>query len=294
MRIAVCLGVKDEVELIGIAVAHLRRIGVDHVIACDAGSRDGTRQILDRLAAEPWLELMPIDDLDPGAEEGLDARVMERARAAGADWLLFLDADEFPLPAGGTLKSVAALAGADALEVRRYNVPLGPEGPLFQSHDGETPAGSVLLFVPPGDRAQIRSGIRADRLRPWIQGIPDPKVMVRLSSVQGVAEGGHGALGGDGLRRKAEVPQDLVIAHVPFSSPGRFARKVENMRRLVGAVGHLWGPDSAWHWRRWLDNIDDHGGVEGEMARNRLSRDEIASLRASGLIRSAAEIIGLR
>lgn len=291
MKIAVCLGVKDEVELIGASVAHLRRIGVDHIIACDAGSRDGTRQILDHLAAEPWLEVMAMDDHDPQAEEGLDARVMDRARDAGADWLLFLDADEFPLPAGGSLKSVAALTGADALEIARYNVPLGPDGPLMAPPDGGMAPDKVHLFVPPEDRARIRSRIRADRLQPWIQGVPDPKVMVRLAIVREVAEGGHGVLGADGQRRQAEVARDLVIAHVPFSSAPRFARKVENMRRVIGAVGHLWGPDSAWHWRRWLENIDDHGGVEGEMARNRLSRSEIAALKASGLIRTAAEII---
>lgn len=294
MKIAVCLGAKDEVELIGAAVAHLRRIGVDHIIACDVSSRDGTRQILDRLAAEPWLEVMPVDDLDPKAEEGLDQRVMDHARAAGADWLLFLDADEFALPVGGSLKAILARTAADALEIARYNVPLGPRGPLMAPPEGEVSPETVHLFVPQEDRAVIRSRIRADQLKPWIQGIPDPKIMVRLSAVEGVAEGGHGVTGSDGRRRPAEVAAGIVIAHLPFTTAPRFARKVENMRRVIGAVGHLWGPNSAWHWRRWLDNIDAHGGVEGELARNRLSEAEIVALRSSGLIRTAAEIIGAR
>jgi hypothetical protein len=71
MTIAACLGVKDEVDLIGPAIAHLRRIGVSHIFASDAGSTDGTETILAKMAQSGDLDHLPFDDrsLDAAGEE---------------------------------------------------------------------------------------------------------------------------------------------------------------------------------------------------------------------------------
>ena len=61
MKIAACLGVKDEIELIRPVIAHLRRIGVDHVFASDAGSTDGTETVLAELARAGGLDHLPFD-----------------------------------------------------------------------------------------------------------------------------------------------------------------------------------------------------------------------------------------
>src|SRR5687768_15882601 len=47
---AAVLGVKDEVELIGACVDRLRRIGVERIRVLDAGSTDGTLDVLASLA----------------------------------------------------------------------------------------------------------------------------------------------------------------------------------------------------------------------------------------------------
>jgi hypothetical protein len=52
MRIGAHLGVKDEVELIEGAIAHLRAIGADLIIACDMGSTDGTLDIFEKHRGE--------------------------------------------------------------------------------------------------------------------------------------------------------------------------------------------------------------------------------------------------
>jgi hypothetical protein len=291
LKIAACLGVKDEVELIRAAVEHLRSIGVDHIIALDANSTDGSTEILMRLSQEPWLELMPFDDTDPEGEVRLDADAMERARAAGCDWLLFLDADEFPLPRTGKLKDCMALMTADAVEIGRFNVPLTSAGLAMPRFGTSSDLTATLLFVPTEGRTSAQDRIRNDADAPWIQGIPAPKVMVRLAGTALIAEGGHGVVDAHGHSGIPAVATDLVIAHLPFSTEARFARKIENIRALVGRSGHLWGPDSAWHWRRWLDNIDQRGGVSAEFQRNRVTADEMAKMQRSGLIRTAAEMI---
>lgn len=291
MKFAACLGVKDEIELIRPAIAHLRSIGVDHIIASDAHSADGTSEVLAELARGTDFEHVFFDDRtsEPGHEAAADADIMDRARAAGADWLIFADADEFPLPRSGQLRDVAALASADALTINRYNVPLLASGPALRLPVGGLD--DVLLYAPDENRFAIQTRIRNDAEAPWIGVIPAPKMMVRLDRVETIGEGHHVLGSGAGLT--SEVPDDLIIAHVPFSTTSRFARKVTNIRAQYAAIGHQWGPDTAWHWRRWLDNVAQRGGVAGEMARNRVTVDELAKLHQIGVIRTAAEILGL-
>ncbi len=291
MKFAACLGVKDEVELIRPAIEHLRAIGVDHVIASDAGSTDGTLQVLQSLVG-PGLEIHHFDDraTDPDHEQRETAWIVERARAVGADWLMFLDADEFPLLQAGHLGGIAGLHSADVLVIHRFNVPLLADGPALRlPPDGPHP-GDTLLYAPDTPRQVTQAHVRQDPSAPWIGVIPAPKVMIRTATVDTTAEGNHDAAARTGTTRRL-VPEDLVLAHVPFTTAARFARKLANIEALIADVGHLWGPDAAWHWRRWLDNVARRGGVAGEMARNTISADELAELRRAGVVKSAAQLL---
>lgn len=292
MKIAACLGVKDEVELIRAAIAHLRAIGVDHIIASDAHSRDGTEAILAEMARGPGFDLTQFDDLtlDAAGEEAVTAEIIDRARAIGADWLLFCDADEFPMPQGGSLKAVAARATAEALIVPRYNVPLLAHGVALPPQDIWQHPDEVLVYAPDEDRGATQSRVRGDSDRPWIASIPAPKLMARPDRIRSTAEAHHNILASDGARVQTAVPQDLFIAHLPFTTASRFARKLANIQRVVAASGAAWGPDSAWHWKRWLDNVDHRGGVAGEMARNLISDVELQMLRQDGVVKSAQQV----
>ncbi len=290
MIIAACLGVKDEVDLIGPAIAHLRRIGVSHIFASDAGSTDGTETILAKMARSGDLDHLPFDDrsLDAAGEEALTRDITDRARRRGADWLIFVDADEFPLPRGGRLDRLPALARADVLVVPRYNVVVRAGGAAIPLPDPFAVPGAILLHTPSENRHAVTARLRADPEAAWVMGLPAPKVMLRPDRVHGTAEGHHDAGSEPGLRR--ETAEGLVIAHLPFTTEARFARKIDNIRALVAASGAEWGPDSAWHWRRWLDNVDRRGGVAGEMARNLVTEAQLAELRAAGLVSAAPEL----
>src|SRR5207342_1774336 len=100
MRIAAHLGVKDEVELIEDAIAHLRSIGVDHIVAVDSFSTDGTADILAQYRNKDDFWFVQIDDLAPD-ETGENWARQNMAAIANvpADWVVFLDADERWLPA---------------------------------------------------------------------------------------------------------------------------------------------------------------------------------------------------
>lgn len=290
MKIAACLGVKDEIELICPVIAHLRRIGVDHVFASDAGSTDGTETVLAELARAGGLDHLPFDDrtLSAADEDALTEDIMARARAMGADWLMFVDADEFPLPRGGRLADVPALSRADAVLVPRYNVVVRASGPAIPLPDPMVTPGDILLHTPDEDRRAAAARVRADPEAAWILTVQAPKIMVRPDRVKTMLEGLHGVAMEDGLRR--ESARGLFIAHLPFTSPDRFARKVANIRAAVTASGATWSAESAWHWRRWLDNVDSRGGIAGELARNVVTEDRLTDLRAARLVRAAPDL----
>ncbi len=289
MKIAACLGVKDEIELIRPVIAHLRRIGVDHIFASDAGSTDGTESVLAELARNGGLDHLPFDDrtLTAADEDALTEDIMARARAIGADWLMFVDADEFPLPRGGRLDLLPGLEHADVLVVPRYNVVVRASGAAFALNDPFTAPEAILVHLPAENRHAVTARLRADPEAAWIMGLPAPKVMVRPDRVHTTAEGHHNA-GGDDLR--TATPQGFFIAHLPFTTTTRFARKIDNIRRSIAATGTDWPQDSAWHWRRWLDNVDNRGGIAGEMARNLVTEAQLALLRDAGLVRSAVDL----
>jgi glycosyltransferase involved in cell wall biosynthesis len=71
-RIAAFLGVKNEVEIIEQSIAHLRSIGVDHIMVCDMSSTDGTAEILQKYRSDNFSVLTL-------SEEAWDTPVVEQS-----------------------------------------------------------------------------------------------------------------------------------------------------------------------------------------------------------------------
>ena len=90
MKIAACLGVKDEIEMIRPVIENLRAIGVDHIIASDAHSTDGTSDILAELARGPDFEHVFFDDRisEPEHEAAADADIEPRSVACPVNVLV--------------------------------------------------------------------------------------------------------------------------------------------------------------------------------------------------------------
>jgi glycosyltransferase involved in cell wall biosynthesis len=284
LRIAAHLGVKDEVELIGRCIAHLYDIGISEFIVCDMRSTDGTRAILDAYSSGSF-HIISASNADPPAEWFY--RNEEAVRRCQADWLVFIDADEFILPASGSLLSQLAGVRADLLSVPRYNVPLGPSGPIFpDSLQPERYREIDLIFEP---IPEFRRKLKADPTLPWIRHIPVPKVIVRPQLIGRFVDV-HDVipLPGKELRRTTAV--DIVTAHLPFTTESRFMRKIENIREIFAHHDECLGPHTAWHWRHWLE-IADRGEISSEFKRTRFSHDMLADLRQRGVIRTAAEVL---
>ena len=295
MKIAAWLGCKDEAELIGHTIAHLRGIGVDHIYAVDVKSIDGTLDILQAEAGRGDLEVLTIDveAEGPESEHRVAAEVMARATARGMDWLLFCDADEFWMPRTGRLRDIAGLEEADVIEARRYNVMLAEDGPCLRFPLTVDRLDEVLVHCPPpAGRGGWRKVLAEDPSIPWIRVVPSPKLMVRLTGVAAVQAGHHAVQqAGDAATPVKVTAPDALIAHVPFSTPGRFRLKVRNIVELHEMTGEPWPEGQAWHWRMFRDGAAETG-VEAEFARNITAPEQRDEMRAEGTLRPLSELWG--
>ena len=286
MKLAALVGVKDEAELIGTCVSHLRNIGIDQIVVSDYGSTDGT---LDVLEAQRRVGDVSVTHVDPAAitDYGTwSARELMLAEQTGADWIVFLDADEFWIPASGSLRECRHLAEADVLVVERFNVVLTSQRLLMPVDLAPANYGDLLLFT--RWAVHFKAYVEAHPEEPFITVMPGAKIMARPRAIGTVAPGHHDMEpSGAHVRRIAAT--DLLIAHVPFSTAGRFARKLENIRAEIVQHPAYFSGELAWHWRRWA-KMTGPGEIEQEFGRQVLDDWTLELLRRASSVRSAAEV----
>jgi glycosyltransferase involved in cell wall biosynthesis len=287
-RIAAILGVRDEVELIGASIAHLQRIGVDHVCVVDYGSTDGTLDIVraaQRTGAVSLSHANPDIVVDYAASSDHDLAI---ARATGAEWVFPVDPDEFWLPATGSLRTSAIFGDADVVIVGRYNVALTDRGLSMPRVIEPSQYHRLELFtrrVP-----HFRRFIAEHPDVPFITVAPGRKAVGRLAKVAAILPGGHdlASKAPDALR---QVARDVVVAHLPFTTWTRFVRKVADIRDELNRHPALFEGDYAWHWRRWAEL--DEGGLRLEFQRQVANRARLAEWRDEGILQTAADLLGL-
>jgi len=287
MRIAANLGVKDEIELIDATINHLRAIGVDIIIACDMGSTDGTLDVLERYRSKDDFWILQLDEQT--TTEDWSRANLELIRKANVDWVVFLDADEYLLPAAGSLRECEALVNADVVAVDAFNIPLGPDGPLMPNRLTPSGYGELSLVAKPMEMNRFRCHLQENPKASFIQMEWPAKMMARPERIAAVGDGAHSVMPVEGAILRSVEPADLLIAHLPFSTRSRFARKIANIRRVFEIHDAYMGPDIGWHWRHWLA-LADQGRFDEEFDRNVFDAETIAALRARDVIRSAHEI----
>lgn len=283
MMISALLGVQDEVELIGLCIDHLRDIGVDWIDVIDTGSTDGTLDIVTaqaRLGDVGLTRIRPHEIRDYTDQSRHDLAL---ARVTNADWVLVLDADEFWLPATGSLKT--SRLAADVVIARRYNVALAETGPLLPRRLSPLEYEDVRLLA--REVPCYKSYIESPDHHAFITVMPGDKPLARLSCMTGIMPGGHDVDATFGSRRV--VATDMVVAHVAFSSLSRFKRKVRNIRAEMRRRPALFAGDFAWHWRRWAEMTDEQ--LEVEFALQVATDDQLVTWAEQGVLRNAAALL---
>ena len=213
MRVVGVSRVLNEADLVEPFIRHHAAL-LDLQIVFDGGSTDGTVDILRALHAE-GVNFQVYQTSSPiFLEHILSTGSYRLALAEGADWVVFLDADEMLVGRGAErLESILALVPAEIaclqVPVFRYAV---PEAPV-----GLHPLGALTLR----DAAPHMVKVLARRLDP-----------ARIT----IAPGDHFAMV-DG-RQDSGLPQHrIMLAHLPERSPLQAARKAILGRLKVVASG---------------------------------------------------------
>jgi hypothetical protein len=218
-----CSIVRNELDIIDRTVDHLFRQGVDHVLVADNGSTDGT---LERLLARAALDerLHVAVDREKRFFQGAKmTRLAQVAAAAGADWVVPFDADEWWFAEEMTLAEYLAGTGANQVTAEVFNAVPSPEG-----NESQTAAHYLL----------------DSRSTGWI------KVAFRAHLFARVAFGNH-AVGRVGSRESG-----LYIAHLAYRSESHLRRKLVQGAAAVEAAEAAEGVCYHWRWGARLDEAE--------------------------------------
>lgn len=222
--------VRDEADIVEASVRHMAD-EVDGLIVADNLSKDGTRSILDSLAApgELPVPLIVLDDPDPAYHQSDKMSFLGRAAAEqGAEWVVAWDIDELWLTEDGRVADMLERCDASVVHARLYNHFASAIDP-----EGATPFDRMVWRQP--------------------EAAPLPKVAIRWQPGAQIHQGNHGAT----LPRPGPVAGGLEIRHFPYRSPEQFIRKARNGAEAYRATNlpeHVGA-----HWRSYGQILEQHG-----------------------------------
>ncbi len=285
MRLAAHIGVKDEIELLPHCIAHLRAIGVEEFIVCDMASTDGTLEYLQEQEGADF-RILHSSNAEPA--ERWRERNAAAIRECSADWVLTMDADEFPLTASGNLKEVLAGVEADVLKIPRYNVVLGSQGACLPFPCPPSSFNEIQLIAKAPEH--FYQQLAEDPKLPWIRIVPLPKVAVRPSIVASIEDGMHDIVPVDGKVPKRATTETILLAHVALSTFSRFQQKLRNIREVFDQHEGKLAPEFGLHWRRWVE-LENNGQLYSEFKRSILERTTLEELRRQGVVLTAKQML---
>ena len=270
IKITAAMAVLDDVECIEHCINHHAAIGIDSFVIFDLGSRDGTREIVARMDGRENIEVGYADMLtvtrrDLHQSRTPIANLMQEVafQRFRPDYVLYIDADEFWLPASGRLR-LEAYGEQDIIEVARYNVI--PDRRLAAGEWG-------FPKFPLKDRVVYRKRVTLqptlDHRTAVVRHAIGSKIAHRRTPLT-IGFGNHGILNAPSVA--VATPSDLVILHFPFSTLDRFKRKMKNAAAFLEENEDRLETSEAWHWRLWAHA--DRQGLLSVAYESQFSTDE--------------------
>jgi hypothetical protein len=280
------IGHADDPDLLERCIAHHLAIGVGHVFVslntADADSERAARSF----AGDARVRAARVETFAPDPFHYFTAALHVARDWAAPDWVLFVDSDEFWVPASGYIAGTPELDAFDMLAVPRFNAPPVREadGSLRALHRAD-PARAFVVNA--GEITDPRE-LERDPALSWVMAKDHPKLLVRPEFVVEVGRGAH-TIVPTGAAMRGGLASDLLIVHVPFTTRERFGRKIGAIRKRMADVGDRFGTGQAWHWRRWLE-LDAAGEIDAEFDRQVVDVAQLETLHRQGVLTTPAEV----
>ena len=288
--------VRDERPILPVTVANLLEQGVDVVLVADHGSTDGTTEWLaEASATDPRVQWTRVTE--PGFHQADIMTVLARvAAAAGASWVLPVDADELWVAAEDTSTLAEVLESeqtAAALETLMEDFPAPVDIDRFTAADltrfrwrFAAPAGQLA----DGDLPELTAGMHA-----FLSHTKRPKWMARASPDLVVGPGAHDVFGlGDAATARTDA---VRVLHAPLRDRQELRSQRGHGQRLRDTgfgAHHGWqqqmllaldhADDAAWE-RLWRANtIGGDGRLPSGRACDEVVADDALAVRAERLV----------
>lgn len=249
--IVMTLLVRDEADIVRENLEFHLSQGIDHVIATDNGSVDGTREILSEYARAGVLTLIDEPGRDYSQHRWVTRMALMARDQIGADWIINNDADEFWYAPDGDLKQSLAREVADIQFCRRYNMVFA----FDRDEDVPWCKKAVFRVVKPVPIPASENHLIDPLPCPYFYLALPGKALLKAMGLRSVHQGNHNA---DYDRQPDTHRSDILIYHFPVRSRTQFETKIRQGGAAYAANTEL--PTSmGWHWRRWYRMLNDHG-----------------------------------
>ena len=242
MNICAVMLVRNEQNIVGYSIYNaLHIIGVNRIIIGDNGSDDKTLLLLQAIARRDN-RLVWTDAGREYHQAELVNGLAQQASAEGADWILPLDADEFPVWNPEVLRCTlgTSTAAGYALGVQNF-------APFrFAKRDTLGSIANLIFRVHPVRSQTSHMDLVVNKQISFLQIVYPPKHLWRASRSLKIEKGNHGATGIEAaaIERAAEAS----ILHAPLRAFDCLLRRIENARRLPAGLP----ADQSWHLKRML------------------------------------------
>jgi hypothetical protein len=220
--------VRNEADIVALAINYHLALGCTRVLVTDDGSTDGTSDIVGEIAAKSgrveWRR-----HIGEFHQAQLLTELGREAFRQGADWIVPFDADEFWYAPVRTFAEVLRTTAAGALRAPVLN--------YVQDRDQLTADPTAVLRMtrrPPvsiGPADQGRALVEQRRIG-YVEAMYPPKWITRAAGNIEILRGNHGVAH---LNGRARTTIELVCLHAPARSRDALARKAEQSQRLQAA-----------------------------------------------------------
>ncbi|MCF6344955.1 MAG: glycosyltransferase family 2 protein [Thiomicrorhabdus sp.] len=268
-RLVMTILCRDEVDIIETNIRTHALLGVDAFVVMDNGSKDGTREALERLAQT--YDLHVIDQPSHTYQQAKWMKELaEYARdKMGARWVISNDADEFWLPEpseeGGRNLKHWLRASDSVVTVHRSNMLLTEAALKSDYHFSQA---SHRVMYPICYNTQVQK--TDDQISMLLVPI-SPKVIVNPAGLIKLSGGNHRAKHIGKLFTARKEP-NIQVYHYPIRSYEQFEANIKRRVELLKLPNAKMGD----HYRRWV-RIYNEGGLHEEFKRFLLTESQLAT-----------------